>query len=172
MKTITLITALSSFAFLTTTNAFAATENMPLGFEKANPALLQAIKIAETYSDGYAFKAEREDSYGTHYYTVEISNQDGEPSTLWIDMNQSKVLDVRPSFSPPDMTDKNSYWFVALKNDWNITLATAIERAERQTNASALRADYDGNSQYEVDLITDTGLAVEVYINAEINYDD
>jgi uncharacterized membrane protein YkoI len=172
MKTITLITALSSFSFFSTTGALSATENASFHPEKPNPAFLSSIQIAENYSGGYAFKAECEDHYGTQYYSVEISNQNGEPSTLWIDMNQSKVLDVRPNFSSPEMADKNSYWFVSLKNGWNITLATAIERAERQTNASALRADYDGNSQYEVDLITDTGLAIEVYVDAEINYDD
>ncbi len=154
---------------LASASAFSATTPSE-SMLKSNPDLFQAINIAESYSGGYAFKAEREDRYGNNYYSVEISNQAGQPSILWIDMNQQRVLSVTESFATPDMIGKNSYWFTAMKNDWSIPMATAIRKAENMTGYSALRADYEAGDQYEVDLINSSGHELEIRIKAENDY--
>ncbi len=138
---------------------------------RKNPDVLKAVQLAETYSGGYAFKVEREDVYGNQYYSVEISNQAGEPSTLWIDMNQGQVINVTPSFATPDMVGKNSYWFSAIKNDSSISISRAIQNAEKMTGYSALRADYELGDVYEIDLINNSGHELEIRISAENDYD-
>ncbi len=134
---------------------------------RKNPDVLKAVQLAESYSGGYAFKVEREDRYGNHYYSVEISNQQGEPSTLWVDMNQAQVIDVTPSFATPDMVGKNSYWLSAIKNGDTISISRAIQNAEKMTGYSALRADYEAGDVYEIDLIDDSGHELEIRIDAE-----
>ena len=136
----------------------------------ASANLIDAITLAEQYSQGYAFKAEREDRYGQQYYSVEVSNQAGQASTLWIDMNQRAVVGVQENFTSPEMINANSYWFTSIENHWNITLKSAVIKSERMTGYQALRADYELGDQYEIDLVDSKGREIEIMIDAENDY--
>lgn len=148
--------------------SFCAMASVPQ--ERANPDLLNAIKIAENHTGGYAFKAEREDRYGHQYYSIEIANHAGEQEILWVDINQGKIVNQAPTFVTPEMVESNQYWYKSIENDVNISLRAAILKAERMSGYNALRADYEPNNTYEVDLMNEQGQELELRFSAENSY--
>lgn len=139
---------------------------------KANADLLAAIEMAEQHTGQLAFDAERADNYGNNYYSVEVTGPSGEPTTVWVDMNKGQVIDQRSSFADSTMLDENIAWYISIRNDWNISLTSAIKKAERLTGYNALRADFDGRGKdfYEIDLMSGTGKTTEVHVPAENDY--
>ena len=138
--------------------------------ERVNPDLLNAIDIAENHTGGYAFKAEREDRYGHQYYSVEIANHTGEQEILWVDMNQGKIVNQAPTFVTPEMIESNQSWYKSISNDWIISLQAAILKAEGMSGYNALRADYEPNNTYEIDLMNGQGQELELRFSAENSY--
>ena len=85
-------------------------------------------------------------------------------------MNQGKIVNQAPTFVTPEMIESNQSWYKSISNDWIISLQAAILKAEGMSGYNALRADYEPNNTYEIDLMNGQGQELELRFSAENSY--